>query len=100
MTRPHSQELETLDQSSKLLRNNFRQAAKWRGKYCTEKNELRVLRGKDVYRFILRETSLYFAAPNEPEVELFVAADATVSELKRAIPETIKWHQQRHAQPK
>lgn len=83
-----------------MLRNNFREAAKWRGRYCTEKNELRVRRGKDVYRFICNENGIRFAPPNQPEVELFVCIDATVSELKRAITETIKFDQQHRPQSK
>jgi hypothetical protein len=73
---------------------NFHAAAKDQGEFCPIKNELRVRRGKKVYRFTCRgEGELRFTAPNEPEVVITLSADATVCELKRGIPYLIDAHE-------
>ncbi|MBT8044571.1 MAG: hypothetical protein KJO79_06435 [Verrucomicrobiae bacterium] len=72
-----------------MLSKIFRQAAKACGEYCPDREELRVRRGSKIYRFICRECRLRFAAPGQQEVEFYIAPDATVRELRRAIAEII-----------
>jgi hypothetical protein len=72
-----------------MLIQNFRTAAKGHGKYCPTKNELRVRKGRKVYRFTCTEYEIRFAAPARPEVVITIAPDATVPELRRAIPSII-----------
>lgn len=69
------------------LKRKFRTAAKGLGNYCPIKNELRIRKGRKVYRFICCGVGeLRFTAPARPEVLIYIAPDATVRELKRSIP--------------
>ena len=73
---------------------NFRTAAKGLGKHCPIKNELRIRRGRKVYRFTCcGEGKLGFAAPAQPEVVIIISPDATVRELRRGIPLIIDSHE-------
>jgi hypothetical protein len=76
-----------------MLIQNFRTAAKGYGEYCPAKNELRVRKGRKVYRFTCIEYEIRFAAPARPEVVIPIAPDATVRELRRAIPLLIDLHE-------
>lgn len=77
-----------------MLIRNFRTAAKRLGDYCPIKNELRIRRGRKVYRFTCcGEGELRFAAPARPEAAIFIATDATVRELMRSIPLIIDSHE-------
>jgi len=71
--------------SREMLIRNFRAAAKGHGEYCPIKNELRVRKGRKVYRFTCGEYELRFAAPGREEVVLLLAPDAKVSEFRRCI---------------
>jgi hypothetical protein len=73
-----------------MLIQKFRTAAKGNGKYCPVKNELRVRKGRKVYRFTCGECELRFAAPAQPEVAFPVAPDATVREFRRGISAIIE----------
>ena len=68
-----------------MLIQNFRIAAKGHGKYCPTKNEIRVRKGRKVYRFTCTEREIRFAAPARSEVALHISPDATVRELRRSI---------------
>lgn len=54
------------------------------GEYCPTKDELRVRKGRKVYRFTCGESELRFAAPGREEVVEYIATDATVRELRQA----------------
>lgn len=77
-----------------MLSKKFRQAARSHGEYWPVKNELRVRSGSKIYRFICRESRLRFAAPGQQEVKLYIAPDATVRELRRAIAGIIDLQEQ------
>ena len=68
--------------SGKMLIQNFRTAAKGLGQYCPDRNELRVRKGRKLYRFTCEECELRFAVSARPEVVLLVAPDTTVRELR------------------
>lgn len=68
-----------------MLIQNFRKASEGYGKYCPIKNELRVRKGRKVYRFICGNCELRFVAPGSEEVVIHPAPDATVHELRRCI---------------
>ena len=70
-----------------MVIQNFRTAAKGHGTYCPIKNELRVRKGRKVYRFTCGEYELRFAAPGQPEVVFSVAPDVKVLEFRRCITE-------------
>jgi hypothetical protein len=72
---------------------NFSIAAKGYGKYCPVKNELRVRRGRKVYRYTCGESELRISTAARPEVALLIAPDATVSELRNAFTSVIDWYQ-------
>jgi hypothetical protein len=76
-----------------MLIQNFRSAAMGHGKYCPAKNELRVRKGRRVYRFTCTERGIRFAAPAQSEVSLYIAPDATVHELRRGISLVIDFHE-------
>jgi hypothetical protein len=78
-----------------MLIHNFRAAVKKQGKYCPVKNELRVRKGKKVYRFTCAERELRFAAPACAEVVICISHDATVGELRRGISSIIDLHETR-----
>jgi hypothetical protein len=67
------------------LFKNFRTSAKNFGEYCAVKNELRVRKGRKIYRITCGEGELRFAAPARPEVVIPIAPDATVPEFRRLI---------------
>jgi hypothetical protein len=48
-------------------------------------NELRVRKGRKVYRFTCSESELRFTAPGCEEVVIHIAPDATVPELRKGI---------------
>lgn len=79
-----------------MLIRNFRAAVKEQGKYCPIKNELRVRKGRKVYRFTCEESKLRFAAPGREEVVIHISLDATVRELKRGISLIIDAHEMSH----
>jgi hypothetical protein len=66
-----------------MLIQNFRAAAEGRGEYCPIKNELRIRKGREVYRFTCGEFELRFAAPGREEVVFILAPDAKVHEFTR-----------------
>lgn len=76
-----------------MLLRNFRNAAKGHGEYCTAKNELRVRRGRKIYRFICDGDNLWFAAPGQQDVLLCVSPDVTAKELRHGIPGIIDEHE-------
>jgi len=67
-----------------MLNQNFIAAAKDYGEYCPFRNELRVRRGRKVYRLTCGDAELRVAATGQPEVVLPIADNATVQELKCA----------------
>lgn len=72
-----------------MLIHNFRIAAKGKGEYCPVKNELRVRRGRKVYRFTCGEFELRFATPSREVLVTHISPDATVRELRRGISSII-----------
>jgi hypothetical protein len=57
------------------------------------KNELRVRRGRKVYRFTCKEGELRFAASARTEVVFHLAPDATVLEMRRSFSSMIDLHE-------
>ena len=76
-----------------MLMQNFSIAAKGHGKYCPVKNELRVRRGRKVYRFTCGEYELRISSSAKPEVALPIAPDATVSEFRNSFSSLIDWYE-------
>lgn len=76
--------------SPDLLTQSFRKASRGLGEYCPVKNELRVRKGRKVYRFTIGEGELRFAAPGHEEIVIHIAPDATVPELRRGIASLIE----------
>ena len=72
-----------------MILKKFRAATKGYGEYCAVKNELRVRKGRKIYRFTCGECELRFAAPARPEVVFPFAPDATTREFKRCIANLI-----------
>lgn len=72
-----------------MMLQEFRAVAKGLGEYCAVKNELRVRKGRKIYRFTCGEGELRFKAPARPEIVLPFAPDATASEFRRSIAELI-----------
>ena len=68
-----------------MLSQNFRKAAKALGMYIPERSELQIRKGGRIYRFFCEDGMIRFAPPGGPEVEILVAPDATVWELRRGI---------------
>ena len=66
-----------------MLIKNFITAAKDYGNYCPVKNELRVRRGRRVYRVSCGESELRLVTSGRPEYVIAVAPDVTVRELRR-----------------
>lgn len=62
----------------------FRKASRGLGEYCPVKNELRVRKGRRVYRFTCGDGELRFAASGQEELVIPMAYDATVRELRQA----------------
>jgi len=73
-----------------MLLRSFRKASRTLGEYCPVKNELRVRKGRKVYRFTCGEGELRFATPGSAEVVIHIAPDATVPELVRGIARLIE----------
>ena len=76
--------------SSDMLARSFRKASRGLGEYCPMKNELRVRKGRKVYRFTCRECELRFAAPGQEELVIHIAPDATVPELRKGMASLIE----------
>lgn len=76
--------------SSNMLIQSFRKASRGMGEYCPIKNELRVRKGRKVYRFTCGEGELRFAAPGHEEVVEYISPDATVRELRRGIASLVE----------
>jgi hypothetical protein len=76
---------QSISSSRETIMQVFRQASEGYGTYCPIKNELRVRKGRKVYRFICAESELRFLAPGSEEVVLYFACDITILEFKRCI---------------
>lgn len=76
---------ESLPISCEMILQNFRAAAIGHGEYCPVKNELRVRKGRKIYRFTCGEGELRFKASGRDEVVFPIAPDATVRELRKCI---------------
>jgi len=73
-----------------MLKQVFRKASRGLGEFCPTKNELRVRKGRKVYRFTCGECELRFASPGREEVVFHIAPDATALELRRGIASLIE----------
>jgi hypothetical protein len=75
---------------SDMLARSFRNASMGLGEYCPVKGELRIRKGRKVYRFTCGDGQLRFAAPGREQVVIHIAADATSPELRRGIASLIE----------
>ena len=73
-----------------MIIQKFRTATRGLGEYCEVKNELRVRKGRKLYRFTCMEDKLQFAVTGRPNVAIPLAPDATVDEFRRSIASLIK----------
>lgn len=73
-----------------MLLLSFRTASRGIGEYCPVNNELRVRKGRKVYRFTCGDGELRFAASGQEECVIHTAPDATVPELRRGIASLIE----------
>lgn len=76
-----------------MLTQKFRAATKMHGEYCPAKNELRVRRGRRVYRVTCEECTIRFKVSSFPDVIFDLAPDATDRELSRSIGTIIDWRE-------
>ena len=68
-----------------MIFQEFRAAAEVHGEYCADKNELRVRKSGETYRFICEEGRLRFVTPERQEAVFPFANDVTVGEFRRCI---------------
>ncbi len=66
-----------------MLIQNFRTAAEGSGEYCPIKNELRIRKGRKVYRFTCGGFELRFVAPGREEEIFILAPNIRVDEFMR-----------------
>lgn len=72
---------------------NFRTAVKRLGNYCPDNNELRVHKGRKIYRFTCSQHELRVSASAQPKMIFRVAPYPMVHELKNAIGLIVDWHE-------
>lgn len=73
-----------------MIIQKFRTATRDLGEYCDLTNELRVRKGRKLFRFTCMEDELRFATTGRPNLAIPVAPDATVDEFRRSIASLIK----------
>lgn len=73
-----------------MIIQTFRTATRDLGDYCPIKNELRVVKGRKLYRFACTEHEMRFAATGRPGLVIPLAPDATVKEFRQSIVSLIE----------
>ena len=68
-----------------MLAQPLKKAAEEFGKYCPERNELLVRKGRKTHRLIFGKSDVRIVSPAKPEVVIYFAPDITVRELKNLI---------------